>query len=114
MTFNVVYSTDGGKTFQPYVIGTSISLGYGDTLDFKTDGTSINTEFSSGDNRGVRFQTTGLLEISGSLGYMLDENNGANAKYDFAWYMFKMLFSDQTSVTGFLDLSFIPSGKNAL
>ena len=111
LTFNALYSVNGAA-FQSYTLGTTITLANeGDCVSFKADGT--NTTFGDGGSNYMKFTLTGLLEMSGSLGYLIDSSGGSSFSYSW-WNGGGTLFNGQQALIGNADLSWLNSTTSTM
>ena len=91
------YSVDGGTTWNPYVIGTRISLSsIGDSVLVRgsNDYQSGNTDLSS-----TRIQGTGKWSCTGSLLYLLNSDGLPPRESSISSNCFYEMFQNNTSIT---------------
>lgn len=87
-SLDLEYSTDGGRTFSPYTVGTTVTLAnIGDQVLFKA-GDNGNTSLATDSSNYHKFTMTGSISIEDDISYLLSKNAvpATTALADYAFY----------------------------
>ena len=87
-SIDIEYSTDGGATFSPYTVGTTITLSnVNDEVLFRA-GSTGNTALADDSSNYHKFTMSGSISIEDDISYLLNKNGvpETTALADYAFY----------------------------
>lgn len=109
-SLDLEYSTDGGTTFSPYIVGTTVTLAnVGDTVMFKA-GDNGNTSLATDASNYHKFTMTGSISIEDDISWLLNKN-AVPATTQLPDYAFYGLFNGCSALQNAPELPWITLGE---